>query len=238
MASAETTRVVPIRLGFVKAFLLLGQRAVLVDTGPPGSAPRILRALEGQGVRPEDLALILITHGHTDHFGSAAALKAHSGAPVAVGRADAEALRKGRNPLGTPRSPLWGLVQRLGVGVGNTAPPCSPDILLEGTVDLRPYGVEGQVIPTPGHTPGAISILLVDGQALVGDLVMGGLWGRGRPGLPLLWDDLEALRESLRHLLERQPTWIHTSHGGPFTLEEVQARLLPKVQGRPRGGRR
>lgn len=223
-------RVVPIRLGFVKAFLLLGQRAILVDTGVPGSAPRILRALEDHGVEPETLALILITHGHTDHFGSAAALQAQTSAPVAVGRADAEALQRGQNPPATSRSPFWGLVQRLGASVMGFAPPCTPDILLEGAVDLRPYGVEGRVFPTPGHTPGAISVLLADGQALVGDLVMGGLWGRGRPGLPLLWHDLEVHQESLRRLVEMRPTRIYTSHGGPFTLEEVRARLLPPAR--------
>ncbi|MBC7224467.1 MAG: MBL fold metallo-hydrolase [Anaerolineae bacterium] len=219
-------RVVPIRLGFVKAFLLLGQRPILVDCGLPGSAPRIVKALEAHGLRPEDLALLLITHAHTDHFGSAAALKEAAGVPVAVGRADAEALRQGRNPAGTPRNALLGFLQRLGGRAGG-APPCEPDILLEGDADLQPYGVDGQVLATPGHTPGSVSVLLADGQAVVGDLVMGGLLGRGKPSLPLLWDDLDAHRASLQRLLEAGPTRIHTSHGGPFHPDEVRAFLLP-----------
>lgn len=218
-------RVVPIPLGIVKAFLLQDQGAILVDTGPPGSAPRIQQALAQEGLNLADLSLILITHGHTDHFGSVAALQEGSSAPVAVSRADAGALRQGTNVPLQARTSCMRLLQRMGGGIAQTAPPCEPDILLEGRADLASYGVEAEVIPTPGHTSGSVSILLPDGQALVGDLIMGGFVGRGRPGYPLVWDDPEAYQQSLRELLATRPTCIHTSHGGPFTLEEVQARL-------------
>src|SRR5207245_11061144 len=48
---------------------------VLVDTGLPGSEKRILKAIEGLGRKPADVKLILLTHRHLDHIGSAAALK-------------------------------------------------------------------------------------------------------------------------------------------------------------------
>jgi glyoxylase-like metal-dependent hydrolase (beta-lactamase superfamily II) len=35
-----------------------------------------------------------------------------------------------------------------------------PQILLEGEFDLKDYGIEGKIIPTPGHTPGSVSVLL------------------------------------------------------------------------------
>jgi len=217
-------RVVPIPLGIVKAFLLRGKGTILVDTGSAGSAPRIQRALAEEGLTLADLSLILITHGHTDHFGSAAALKEGTSAPLAVSTADVEALRQGRNLLLKARTPWWGLFQRIAAPALRAA-PCEPDILLEGRTDLAPYGVEAEVIPTPGHTSGSLSILLPDGQALVGDLIMGGFLGRGRPGYPPFWDDPDVCRESVRRLLAARPTRIHTGHGGPFTLEEVQERF-------------
>ncbi len=48
---------------------------MLVDTGMPGSEKRILKAVAGLGRKPSDVKLILLTHRHWDHIGSAAALK-------------------------------------------------------------------------------------------------------------------------------------------------------------------
>ena len=73
-------RVTPIRSLVANAYLLQADRTVLVDTGNPGNAPRILQAMNRAGVRPRDLALILLTHGHLDHFGSIHELVAATGA--------------------------------------------------------------------------------------------------------------------------------------------------------------
>ncbi len=56
--------------------------AVLVDTGFPGDHRRIQRLMKRLGLGARDLRAMLLTHGHIDHAGSAAALKAWSGAPV------------------------------------------------------------------------------------------------------------------------------------------------------------
>lgn len=76
----------------------------MVDTGNPGSAPKVLAALAAQGFRPSDVSLIVITHRHVDHIGAAAALQRATGAPVAVHALDADGLRRGdggdRRPKG------------------------------------------------------------------------------------------------------------------------------------------
>jgi hydroxyacylglutathione hydrolase len=61
--------IVPIRLSISNAFLVRGERPVLIDTGCPGDTDTLLRALAKEGVAVRDLSLILHTHGHRDHAG-------------------------------------------------------------------------------------------------------------------------------------------------------------------------
>ena len=96
--------------GMLNSFLLIGERPVVVDTGVPGSGPKILSALAREGFAPRDVSLILITHRHVDHIGSAASLKRDTGAPVAVQALDAEWLRRGdggRGPRPAGAGACW-----------------------------------------------------------------------------------------------------------------------------------
>ena len=43
---------------------------------------------------------------------------------------------------------------------------------------LRELGIAADIIHTPGHTPGSISIVADDGKAIIGDVLMGGHIGR------------------------------------------------------------
>src|SRR2546428_13907053 len=56
---------------------------VLVDTGLPGSEKRILSTMARLGKQPRKVKLIVLTHRHIDHIGSAAALKKETGASLA-----------------------------------------------------------------------------------------------------------------------------------------------------------
>src|SRR4051812_5217515 len=49
-------------------------RAALVDTGTSQSLPRVLDALKGKGLSPEQVDWIILTHIHLDHAGGAGAM--------------------------------------------------------------------------------------------------------------------------------------------------------------------
>jgi hydroxyacylglutathione hydrolase len=222
--NVSSTSLVPIPLGFVKAFLIRGERPILIDTGYRGSEQRILAACTKQGVSPGDLALILITHCHSDHVGSLEALLAQARTPVAICRPDATALRQGTSADMRPA----GLLGRMVSMIAPKEPPgkgIEPDVVFDDELDLSAFGVRGRAIATPGHTAGSSSVILEGGEAIVGDMVMGGFLGRGRPRKPFLAHDLEQCAASLRALLALEPTAIHPSHGGPFAPDEVK-RLL------------
>jgi hydroxyacylglutathione hydrolase len=51
--------------------------------------------------KPFIISLIILTHSHIDHYGSAEELKTKKGAPIAIHRADAEYLKRGINYIGT-----------------------------------------------------------------------------------------------------------------------------------------
>lgn len=215
--------VTQIKLPLANAYLVQGERAILIDTGAPGDANRIVHALQQAGVAPADLALILLTHGHGDHAGSAHALAAWSGAPLAMHAADEAMARSGRNTLGV----INGLEARLITPfVNKPFPPVTASHVFDDEFDLHRYGVAGRVIATPGHTPGSVSVLLANGDALVGDLVMGGRLGGAlygaRPRLHYFVSDFAQLHQSMEIVLATRTQRLLVGHGGPLDAATVR----------------
>ena len=214
------------------AYVLVGERAVLVDTGCAGEEERILRGLRRFNLEPERIALLLHTHGHLDHAGSTRALQSRLRVPAAVHPADAPKMRAGDS---RPLVPLRFSSRVLSLFLDPCFPPVEPDLLVEEGYSLAEFGLSATVLHTPGHTPGSISILFDDGRAIAGDLMMGGSLGGSLrpfdPGYHYYAEDLAALRRSIRKLLDRGAKTIYLGHGGPLEAGRVRERFAPDFAG-------
>jgi len=182
----------------------LDDGVLLVDTGMPGNAPRILAALTRLGRRPSDVRHIVLTHWHLDHMGSAAELRRLTGAQVAIHELDAPVLAGGERPAKGRR--MMGILLR----VFRVAP-------LVADVTLRSGDAIGglEVIHVPGHTAGSIALRRADGVVLSGDALLGDRHGRLQQpdrGLSLDPDQAYASAAMLRSL---EPRLLLPGHGAP-----------------------
>lgn len=181
-----------------------GDGLLVVDTGIPGNAGRIVAAVERLGRRPGDVRTIVLTHSHPDHVGSAARLKRLTGARVAIHEADAPVL-DGREPPGGGR-----IAMRLVYRVLRLR-PLAPDLLLRD--GDRVGGLE--VIHVPGHTPGSIVLRRDDGVVFSGDALLGDSRGGIRPPDPRLAIDPDQAAASAAKIRGLGPTLLLPGHGQP-----------------------
>ena len=216
-------------LGFCQCYILRGKGVVVIDAGAPNKGDKLLRALKSDALRPEDLKLVILTHGHWDHIGSAAEIKAATGAKIAMHKAEVAWLQNSLKPL-SPGVTVWGKIlaamHRPFMPLIEV-PATRVDIVLdEEPFPLWDYGIPGQIIHTPGHSPGSVSLLLESGEAFVGDLAMNRLPLRLSPGLPVFADNPSAVIRSWRILLDHGAEIIYPAHGNPFPSSIIAKRLL------------
>lgn len=227
----EGNGVLPVAIlpwGMVNAFIVYSERAcILVDAGLPDSLPLFERSLGALGRTLRDVKLIVVTHGHVDHAGCAAALRERSSAPIVAHEREVPFLTGQRQMTLCPTR-LFG---ELFLKTGAPRQPYqrfNPDIAVQGNdgLALEPYGIEGRIVSTPGHTPGSISVTLSQGTALVGDLVasgilLGGVAFKNSPMRPPFEESPLEVAEQLERLLLDGNEKFFLGHGGPLGAAEV-----------------
>lgn len=218
-----TPTILRIPLGMTSAYVVKGPVPILVDAGMVGQEAMLRFRLRRIGVEPTDIALVIVTHAHSDHAGCLAWLRDSADAAIVCGAEAMDLLRCGASACMKPRTMMSrALVPFLKRVAKYPAVRC--DVAVDEALTLTPYGVSGVVLPTPGHTRGCLSVLL-GGEAIVGDLVSG---KAGRPrvaSIPRLLEDRDAWAASVTAVLARGVKLLHAAHGGPFRAEQV-ARLL------------
>jgi glyoxylase-like metal-dependent hydrolase (beta-lactamase superfamily II) len=211
-----------------------GNRGVVIDPG--GEVPRILEAVAKLEVRIER---ILLTHGHIDHAGGAAALKEALEQAVATGGAHGSAAhpaaeaRPATVPIEGPeqrdrfllqgleaQAPMFGLS-----GVRNVL----PDRWLAEGDEVRVGDHAFEVLHCPGHTPGHVVFVNRPARfAIVGDVLFAG--SVGRTDFP--YGDHAALIGAIQQkLLPLGDDFSFICGHGPGSTIGAERRSNPFVQG-------
>lgn len=221
--AGRDVEIIRLDLRVANVFAVRGERTILVDTAMSGMEDKVLDGLARLGVRAADIGLILITHVHPDHAGSAAELQKRLGVPVAAPKLEAAWLRRGRTegqPM--PARPFGNLLKMM---VKPDFPACEPDILLDEGKRLDEFGVAGRVLYTPGHSPGSLSFLFDNGECIAGDLIAGGFVRQNKPDYSFFIDDREETHRSLARLLAQSPKRLSFGHGQSADAASVRRRF-------------
>jgi glyoxylase-like metal-dependent hydrolase (beta-lactamase superfamily II) len=219
-----------IHLGLDQVYVLQGEGIILVDGGAPGKLDAFKRAIDALSLDPRQIQLIVVTHGHWDHIGSVRDIKELTGAKVAMHEQEKGLLEKPPKP--SPQPPgatAWGRLSIWMVGLfvrSVDIPATDVDIVLDNEgLPLAEFGIPGKVVYTPGHSSGSVSVLLETGEAFVGDLAMSQPPLRFSPGLPILAEDIEEVKQSCRLLLDLGAKTIYPAHGKPFAADILRRAL-------------
>jgi hydroxyacylglutathione hydrolase len=223
--------IVPIRTGNANAYLVVnGSHALLIDTGPKNQEHKILAALSDLRLPPESLQLIILTHTHFDHCGSLRALQKMTHAKVLVHEAEAACLRQGYGAF--PNGTRW--FSKIIVALGRrfarslaAYPAVTPDIVIWDSFALSDYGVDGYILPTPGHTAGSISVILHNTQAVVGDTLF---HVAKNSVFPPFADGQAELFRSWQKLLDTGCKLFYPGHGTSIERALLRASLLKRQE--------
>jgi glyoxylase-like metal-dependent hydrolase (beta-lactamase superfamily II) len=183
-----------------------GRSRTLIDTGAVGSRNHVAALVSG-------LELIVLTHCHTDHCGSAAELRDWSGARVVAGAGDVDIIR-GERPAPFPVLEDWErpIYEQVSVGLPWVAPAVPVDDELAGG-EVLDFGGGAEVIAIPGHTEGSIAVYLPAHRALfTGDTVA----NVGQLTLGVFNQDRAATVASFKRLAELDVEVACFGHGEPI----------------------
>jgi glyoxylase-like metal-dependent hydrolase (beta-lactamase superfamily II) len=209
----------PLNITYVNSYLVrTDQSFFLIDTGMTNARRKLDAALEHLCCNPGDLKLILLTHGDFDHTGNAAYTREKFRTQIAMHAGDSGMLENGdmfwnrkiKNSLLIKLMPIF-------IRFGNKE-RCTPDVLLADGDSLARYGLDAQVLNTPGHSSGSICILTASGDLFCGDL----LSNTEKPMLNTMMYDTEAGKSSFERLKAMPIQTVYPGHGQPFPWDALK----------------
>lgn len=187
------------------------QKAILVDAGT--SADHLfIEQLRATGYLSK-ISLLILTHGHYDHVGYAAALQNNFHIPVALHRGDLEKVVHGEMDFPPAKGFLSSTIRKSMINEMDKVhyQQFAPDIVLDGQNTLSGFP-EIEILHLPGHTKGSIGIVF-ENNLLAGDLVM----NMPIPSGSWFAEDFSKLKRSIDFVSNLGFKKIYAGHGRSFS---------------------
>lgn len=239
--------IIPVQLSVTNCFLLpCDNQYILVDTGYDVDWDLFCKRLKRIDVDFSQISHIILTHHDDDHSGllnhiinknhDIKVVMSYLAPPLlATGKDDRS---HGKKIINKWIKLLWIFLFKqikiwLSTGKyvskdknGKFPPyyvrPC--DILIKKTTRLKDIGIhlDGTIISTPGHTIDSISILLDDGDALVGDAAANMLQFTGTKYCVIALENFDEYYQSWHTIIDHHAKHIFPAHGKSFSVKKLQ----------------
>ncbi len=216
-----------ITLRAINIILIAEAELTLIDTGFLGSARRIVSFIRRLGRSPEEISLIIITHNHLDHAGGLAELKQFTPAKVALHKADISD-DESRLPPPTIAGKLLRIPPLSRLKPLIYIQPNQVDIQVEGGEVFSPLGGL-EVIHTPGHTPGSISLFSHKKRLLVVGDALNKLYRNIQLPPKMVSTDLAQAVDSVKRIARLDFDILCFGHGKPIT-KDASARVQQLIR--------
>lgn len=221
-----SAKIIDIKFGINTCYVIKEKGAIMIDGGPPKMSTTFLKRMKDVSIDPEEIQLIVLTHGHFDHVGSAKEIQEITGAKITIHEKDRMDLERGFSkwPKGVT---TWGKISssifKPLLKNKINFPSFKADIIMDDSeVLLNEFGIAGRILYTPGHTLGSVSVLLDSGEVFAGCLAHNRFPFTFRPTLPIYAENLSLIKESWRKLIDAGAKMVYPGHGKPFSVEIIK----------------
>ena len=215
-------------------YLLKGRNGfLLIDCGSRNDKAGLIKKLKKNGIKPEDIHYLFLTHHHSDHCGLLNfMIAANPRLKLIMSGKCSEYLQSGRHfshkderYANQALRIIVGTYLKLGKNNSTIFTPYisrEEDIIInEDNESILPeLGIQGKILMTPGHTEDSISIVTGD-SAFVGDAARNLLNFTGAPYEPILLYDLEICKKSWQKILAAGAETIYPGHGRSFDAKRL-----------------
>lgn len=199
-----------------------GEQHLMIDAGAPGMGTKIERILAKHQIAMEQISYLVLTHGHSDHIGSAAAFQEKYDIPIVIHQNDVAMIDNPFSQQMQATHPIGKMITWAGKGTlkRNPPQPFTPNLIITEPETNR-LGFGETIHPLPGHTQGSMVISFPTGELFVGDIFM----NMTSPQPAYLWEDNAALQKSIQAVQQLPAKTIYYGHGRPTLASKIAQQL-------------